>query len=95
MLTLSQLAFLFNSRFLQASSLSLAVLRGNPVIWISTGALLTLQFVFVYTPFMNLWFHSAPIGLREWGYTISLSAAIFLFVETGKAIERVVARRQR
>ena len=95
MLTLSQLAFLFNSRFLQASSLNLAVLRGNPVIWISTGALLILQLVFVYTPFMNLWFHSAPIGLREWGYTLGLSAAIFLFVETGKAIERVNERRQR
>jgi magnesium-transporting ATPase (P-type) len=95
MLTLSQLAFLFNSRFLRASSLNLAVLRGNPVIWISTGALLILQLVFVYTPFMNFWFHSAPIGLREWGYTLGLSAAIFLFVEIGKAVERVVARRQR
>jgi magnesium-transporting ATPase (P-type) len=95
MLTLSQVAFLFNSRFLMASSLNLAVLRGNPVIWISAGALLILQLVFVYTPFMNLWFDSAPIGLREWGYTLGLSAAIFLFVEIGKSIERVVARKQR
>ena len=95
MLTLSQVAFLFNSRFLQASSLKFAVFRGNPAIWISTGALLILQLVFVYTPFMNLWFRSAPIGLREWGYTLGLSTAIFLFVELGKAIERVLARRQK
>ncbi|MBC7597057.1 MAG: HAD-IC family P-type ATPase [Kineosporiaceae bacterium] len=95
MLTLSQVAFLFNSRFLQASSLKFAVLLGNPAIWISTGALLMLQLAFVYTPFMNLWFRSAPIGVREWGYTLGLSAAIFLFVEMGKAIERVVARRQK
>ena len=94
MLTLSQLAFLFNSRFLHTSSLNLAVLRGNPVIWISTGALLILQLVFVYTPFMNLWFRSAPLGLREWGYTLGLSVAIFLLVETGKAIERANERRQ-
>ncbi|WP_158251089.1 cation transporting ATPase C-terminal domain-containing protein [Cryobacterium sp. Y11] len=66
-LTLSQVAFLFNSRFLQASSLKVAVFGGNPAIWISTGALLLLQLVFVYTPFMNLWFRSAPIGVREWG----------------------------
>ena len=95
MLTISQVAFLFNSRFLQASSLKFAVLRGNPAIWISTGALLILQLVFVYTPFMNLWFRSAPIGVREWGHTLGLSAAIFLFVELGKAIERVQARRQK
>ena len=95
MLTLSQVAFLFNSRFLQASSLKFAVFRGNPAIWISTGALLILQLAFVYAPFMNVWFRSAPIGLREWGYTLGLSAAIFLLIELGKAIERALARRPR
>jgi hypothetical protein len=45
---------------------------------------LILQFVFVYTPCMNLWFHSASLGLREWGYSLGLSVAIFLLVETGK-----------
>ncbi len=95
MLTLSQLVYLFNSRFLHGSSLNLAVLRGNPVVWISAGALLILQLVFVYAPFMNLWFHSAPLGLGEWGYTFGLSLAIFLLVEIGKAIERVSERRQR
>ncbi|MHA7221705.1 HAD-IC family P-type ATPase [Arthrobacter sp. RHLT1-20] len=88
MLALSQLAYLFNSRFVHASSLNVAVLRGNPVIWICAGALLALQLAFVYAPFMNLWFHSAPIGLREWSYTLGLSVAIFLLIETGKAIER-------
>ncbi|MEC5148923.1 hypothetical protein [Cryobacterium sp. GrIS_2_6] len=28
---------------------------------------LDAQLLFVYTPFMNLWFSSTPIGAREWG----------------------------
>ncbi|MCJ1697930.1 HAD-IC family P-type ATPase [Rathayibacter caricis] len=88
MLTLGQLAFLFSCRFLRASSLRLAVLRGNRAIWISGATLLLLQLVFMYAPFMHPWFHSAPLGVREWAYTAGIAAAIFLLTETGKAVER-------
>ncbi|QHF21181.1 HAD-IC family P-type ATPase [Rathayibacter sp. VKM Ac-2762] len=88
MLTLGQLAFLFSCRFLRASSLRLAVLRGNRATWISGATLLLLQLVFVYAPFMHPWFHSAPLGVREWAYTAGIAAAIFLLTETGKAVER-------
>jgi len=88
MLTLGQLAFLLSCRFLRASSLRLAVLRGNRAIWISGATLLLLQLVFVYAPFMHPWFHSAPLGVREWAYTAGIAAAIFLLTEAGKAVER-------
>src|SRR5690606_33260353 len=71
MLTPGQLAYLFVCRFLDASSLSLDVLRGNRVIWIAAGLLVALQCLFVYAPFMHLWFRSAPIGLEEWGKTLA------------------------
>ncbi|WP_244256162.1 HAD-IC family P-type ATPase [Rathayibacter sp. VKM Ac-2760] len=94
MLTLGQLAFLFSCRFLRASSLRLAVLRGNRAIWISGTTLLLLQLVFVYAPFMHPWFHSAPLGFREWGYTTGIAVAVFLLTEGGKAVERrLLARR--
>ena len=93
MLTLSQLAFLFNSRFLRASSLTVKVFRGNRAIWISIGILLVLQLVFVYAPFMNVWFSSTAVGLREWGYTLGLSAVIFLLVEAQKVLGRLRVRR--
>ncbi|SMH48392.1 plasma-membrane calcium-translocating P-type ATPase [Rathayibacter oskolensis] len=93
MLTLGQLAFLFSCRFLRASSLRLAVLRGNRAIWISSATLLLLQLVFVYAPFMHPWFHSAPLGVREWAYTAGIAAAILLLAEAGKAIERRLASR--
>lgn len=93
MLTLGQLAFLFNCRFLKASALRPAVLRGNKAIYISGGVLLVLQLIFVYAPFMHPWFHSAPISARQWGYTTVIAALIFLLTEASKAIERTAARR--
>ncbi|WP_231554576.1 cation-translocating P-type ATPase [Arthrobacter sp. L77] len=94
MLVLGQLAFLFNCRFLTASSLRPAVLRGNRAIYISGALLLALQLVFVYGPFMHPWFHSAPIGVREWAYTTAVALLIFLLTEAGKMVERRAARRR-
>ncbi|OII26069.1 HAD-IC family P-type ATPase [Frigoribacterium sp. MCBA15_019] len=94
MLTLGQLAFLFSCRFLRASSLRAAVLRGNRAVWISAGLLVALQLVFVYAPFMHPWFHSAPLGTREWAYTAAIAVAIFLLTEAGKATERVRDRKR-
>lgn len=94
MLALGQLAYLFNCRFLGESSLTLRVLRGNRVIWYATGALLVLQLVFTYVPFMNTWFDSAPIGPREWALTLGFAVLVFLLAEGMKAVTRAVDARR-
>ena len=88
MLALGQLAYLFNCRFLDRSSLTLDVLRGNRVVWVSAATLLALQAVFVYAPFMHSWFDSAPIALAEWGKTLGLALVVFLLVEVIKWVGR-------
>ncbi|MFJ2519290.1 cation-translocating P-type ATPase [Cellulosimicrobium cellulans] len=88
MLALGQLAYLFNCRFLDRSSLTLDVLRGNRVVWISAVTLLALQAVFVYAPFMHSWFDSAPIDVVEWGKTLGLALVVFLLVEVIKWVGR-------
>ena len=88
MLALGQLAYLFNCRFLNNSSLTLRVLRGNKVVWLATGALLLFQLIFTYAPFMHDWFDSAPIGLRQWALTAGLAIVVFLLVEAMKALDR-------
>jgi prevent-host-death family protein len=93
MLALGQLAYLFNCRFLGESSLTPRVLRGNRVVWIATGALLVLQLVFTYVPFMNSWFDSAPIGPREWALTLGFAILVFLLMEAVKAITRAQEAR--
>lgn len=90
MLVLGQLAFLFNCRFLTRSSLTPKVLTGNKAIWISVSVLLALQLLFTYTPFMQAWFDSTAIGLREWGLAIVLAFGVFLAVEAMKAVDRKV-----
>ncbi|MGE2737868.1 HAD-IC family P-type ATPase [Mycolicibacterium vaccae] len=86
MLAMGQLAYLLNCRFVTKSSLTLDVLRGNPWVWRMAAALLVLQLMFMYLPFMNTWFHSAPITLLDWGVALGFSVLIFLIVEAAKAI---------
>ena len=87
-LALGQFAYLLNCRFLRSSSLRLEVLTGNRVVWVSAGALLVLQLAFVYVPFMNDLFDTAPLTWRGWGAGFALAVAVFLLTEAFKAVRR-------
>ena len=87
-LVLGQVFYLFNSRFLRESSLRLDLLFTNRVAWIAVGVLVVLQLLFVYVPFMNLWFQSAPIPALDWLLPIGIGFVIFLAVEAEKALLR-------
>jgi len=86
MLALGQLAYLFNCRFLTRSSLTVDVLRGNRVVWWSALALIGLQVIYTYVPFMNLLFESRPLPAASWILPIAVSIVIFLAVEALKAL---------
>ncbi|WP_425953498.1 cation-translocating P-type ATPase [Xylanimonas sp. McL0601] len=88
MLTLGQVAYLFNCRFMHRSSLTVSVLRGNKAILWAVLALVALHLFFLYTPFMQTLFRVTGIGLREWLICIVLAAVIFLVVEAVKAFGR-------
>ncbi len=90
MLALGQLAFLFNCRFLNSSSLTPRVLVGNRAVWVAAGLMIALQAVYVYAPFMHSWFGSAPLDLAHWLGVLLLSLGIFLVVELGKWASRRV-----
>ncbi|WP_298458162.1 HAD-IC family P-type ATPase [uncultured Cellulomonas sp.] len=94
MLALGQLAYLLNCRLLNGSAFTVRVLTGNRSLWISAGALIALQLVFTYAPFMNRWFDSAPIGLHSWTLTAALAVVIFLVMEAAKAAVRRVGDRR-
>ncbi len=88
MLALGQLVYLFNCRFLDRSSLTLDVLKGNSTLWWSAAALIVLQVAFLYLPFMQDLFRVEGIGLAEWGLTAAAAVVIFLIVEAAKAFGR-------
>jgi magnesium-transporting ATPase (P-type) len=88
MLALGQLAYLFNCRFLGRSSFTADVLRGNPVVWWSAAALIVLQLLYTYVPFMNDLFGSRPLDAGGWVLPLVLSLVIFAAVEALKAMRR-------
>jgi magnesium-transporting ATPase (P-type)/uncharacterized membrane protein len=85
-LVLGQIFFLFNCRSLYESSLRPRVWFTNPAAWIAVGSLALLQCLFVYAPFMNLWFHTAPLAARDWLLPAGIGLGIFLLVEIEKAL---------
>jgi magnesium-transporting ATPase (P-type) len=60
------------------------------VVWIAVGVLMLLQLLFVYAPFMHLWFHTAPLTLRDWLLPLGAGIGIFLLVEVEKALARAL-----
>jgi magnesium-transporting ATPase (P-type) len=85
-LAMTQAGYLLSARFLHQSSLRRSTLTGNRAVPASIGALILLQAGFVYLPFMNTWFHSAPVGAMAWFLPALLGVVVFLAVEAGKAV---------
>lgn len=92
-LAVTQMAYLFSSRFPDRSSLTPAVLRGNRSVWWSCLALLVLQLAFVYLPAMQRVFGSVPLGLAQWGVILTLAVVVLLLVEAAGALLRAHERR--
>jgi magnesium-transporting ATPase (P-type) len=87
-LVCGQAFYLFNSRYLRESSLPPKRLVANPAAWIAIGALAVLQLAFVYLPFMQRWFGTAPLALRHWLIPLGIGLAVFLIIEAEKALVR-------
>ena len=85
-LVVGQIFYLFNSRFLRESSLRIEFLFANRVAWLTVGVLVGLQLIFVYAPFMHLWFHSAALEARHWLAPLATGVVVFVAVEAEKAL---------
>jgi magnesium-transporting ATPase (P-type) len=84
-LVMGELVYLFNSRFLLASVLSVRGLFGNRYALLAVGVLVPLQLAFTYLPVMQTLFGTAAIDLEAWGWVIGFGAALFALVELEKA----------
>ncbi len=85
-LVFGQIFYLFNSRFLRQSSLRIGELFTNKAVWIAVGALLCLQLIFVYAPFMHTTFGSEALELRHWLLPLGAGITVFFIVEAEKAL---------
>ncbi|MDR4987511.1 MAG: cation-transporting P-type ATPase [Bacteroidales bacterium] len=84
-LVAGQLFYLFNCRKIKLPALGKGFFN-NKYAFIAAGALIVLQLFFVYTPFMNTFFETAPIEASYWWYPLMAGLAVFVIVELEKFI---------
>jgi Ca2+-transporting ATPase len=84
-----ELFYLFNCRSLNLSILKINPFSNRPLI---AGVLLmaALQIMFVYVPFMNMAFQSAPILPGDWLSIIGVGLMITFIMEIEKSIQNKV-----
>jgi Ca2+-transporting ATPase len=84
-----ELFYLFNCRSLRDSIVKLNPFSNRALI-AGVLSMAALQIAFVYVPFMNTAFKSAPILPRDWLFIIGVGVAIMLIIEMEKGIRGLV-----
>ncbi len=92
-LVFGEIFYLFNTRFLIASSLTPGVLHGNRTALVATVLVIGFQLLFTYLPPMQRLFGTSSYPLALWWPVIGIGAAVFVLVEVEKAWLRRRARR--
>ena len=87
-ITIGQVFYLLNSRYLIDSSLSLRAHLANRYLPLGIGAVVLLQILFTYAPPLQRLFGTEAIPARAWPWLFLGGAVFFLVVETEKLIIR-------
>jgi len=95
MITVGQVFYLLNSRYLLDSALSVAAHCGNRYLLLGIGTVVILQLIFTYAAPLQATFGTEAIPLRFWPWLIAGGLAFFLVVEAEKLVIRSSARLRR
>ena len=87
-ITLGQVFYLLNSRYLLDSSLSVRAHMGNPYLWYGIAAVVALQLLFTYALPFHAVFDTEALALSAWLWLVGGAALFFLVVEVEKLIIR-------
>ncbi|MBX3024807.1 HAD-IC family P-type ATPase [bacterium] len=83
-ITIGQIFYLLNSRFLVDSSLSLRAHLGNPYLPLGIGAVVVLQLLFTYAPPLQRLFDNQALPLSVWPMLLAGGVVFFLAIEAEK-----------
>ncbi|MCH8545607.1 MAG: cation-transporting P-type ATPase [Cryomorphaceae bacterium] len=86
-LVAGQLFYLFNCRTMHDTAINRGFFA-NAYAFYAAAALLALQLLFVYAPFMNTFFDTSPLSLTQWGITTAAGAMVFVVVEAEKYLTK-------
>src|SRR5215475_11313952 len=87
-ITIGQVFYLLNSRYLLDSSLSLKAHLGNRYLPLAIAAVAVLQAIFTYAPPFQAMFGNEAIPLRLWPWLLAGGLVFFLLVEAEKFVIR-------
>src|SRR5499433_313041 len=87
-ITIGQIFYLLNSRYLVDSSLSLKAHLGNNYLPLGIGAVVVLQLLFTYAPPLQRLFDNEAIPLWVWPWLFAGGLVFFLVVEAEKLVIR-------
>jgi calcium-translocating P-type ATPase len=87
-ITIGQIFYLLNSRYLLDSSLSLKAHLGNKYLPLGIGAVIVLQLLFTYAPPLQALFDNEAVPLRVWPWLFVGGLVFFLLVELEKMMIR-------
>ena len=87
-----ELAYLFNCRSLTKSMFTIGVFS-NPWVLFGSAAMIVLQLLYTYAPFMNRIFQSEPISGRDWLLIIAVSLAVHIVIGAEKWIRHHVFKQ--
>ena len=87
-ITIGQVFYLLNCRYLLDSSLSLEAHLGNRYLPLGIGAFIVLQLLFTYAPPLQALFDTAAVPLWVWPLLLLGGLAFFLVVEAEKLVIR-------
>lgn len=87
-ITLGQVFYLLNSRYLLDSSLSPLAHSGNPYLWYGIGSVIVLQLLFTYAAPFHAIFGNEPLPLWVWPWLLAGGILFFLVVELEKLVIR-------
>ncbi len=87
-LVMLEVFYLFNARFLLASSFNRAGIFGSRPVLTAIGLVITFQLLFTYAPPMQFLFQTEAIDAATWAEIVVISSTVFFFVETEKYVVR-------
>lgn len=87
-ITIGQVFYLLNSRYLLDSSLSLSAHMGNRYLAYGILAVVILQILFTYAPPFEATFGTEPVPLWVWPWLLTGGLVFFLVVEAEKSVIR-------
>jgi magnesium-transporting ATPase (P-type) len=94
-ITIGQVFYLLNSRYLLYSSLSFKAHLGNKYLPLGIGTVVILQLLFTYAPPLQALFDNEAIPLWVWPWLFAGGLVFFLVVEAEKLIIRSVGSLRR